>query len=89
MPRGALNGEISFERRLCKVKDRIGYFHMWEQYSKTIEASPFDVFNRVFGIVEFETGVERVDPTDIQFIDEENQALKDINKYQKWSLCSY
>lgn len=62
--------------RPCKIGDRTGYFHMWEQYSKPLAASllvggePAGVFSQIFGIVEFEDGtVERVHPTGIQFCD--------------------
>lgn len=72
--------------RACKVKDRTGYFHMWEQHSKPLAASPLrggapaGVFSKVYGIVEFEDGtVGRVDPTEIQFCDEVNVMLRDFD----------
>lgn len=89
MSKGALDGEISFERRLCKVDDEYGHFHMWEQYSKPLEASPFiggapaGVFSKVYGIVEFADGMRRVDPTDIRFVDDENKYLKILNERMK------
>lgn len=67
--------------RLCKVGDRIGYFHSWEHYSKPIEASPLiggapaGVFSCIFAIVEFSDGVERVAPTRVYFCDESNAFL--------------
>lgn len=66
---------ISYSRRLCKVRDRHGYFHCWEQYGDVIApglvigSHPGGQFSRIFGIVEFEEGVERVDPTKIKFLD--------------------
>lgn len=66
---------ISYERRPCEVGDRHGYFHCWEQYSDVITpglaigSHPGGQFSRIFGIVEFEEGVERVDPTQIKFLD--------------------
>lgn len=72
--------------RLCKVGNDIGYFHTWEHYSEPIPASPFvggapsGVFSKVFGIVEFENVVRRVDPTDIVFNDEKNTFLNGVNK---------
>lgn len=73
--------EVSWTTRLCKVGDKLGYFHTWEHYSKPLEASPLvggapaGVFSKVFGIVEFSDSVERVDPTDIQFCDETSGIL--------------
>lgn len=50
------------ERRNCEVEGEVGYFHTWEHFADTIEAS------RVYGIVEFGDGsVKRVDPTKIIF----------------------
>lgn len=34
------NCEIRWENRLCKVDDKLGYFHTWEHYSRPVEASP-------------------------------------------------
>lgn len=79
--RSGLSMEIKQERRLCTVNGETGYFHTWEHYSKPLEASPLvagapaGVFSKIFGIVEFEDGVRRVDPTDIKFCDEENEML--------------
>lgn len=81
-----LTMEIKQERRLCTVKGETGYFHTWEQYSKPIEASPLvggapaGVFSKIFGIVEFEDEVRRVDPWVIKFCDEENEMLRVFNK---------
>lgn len=75
--------------RLCEVDDEFGYFHMWENYSRPIDASPLvvgapaGVYSRVYGIVEFTTGVRRVDPTKIKFCDEEHAALCAMQKYIK------
>lgn len=77
---------IRQETRLCKVGDELGYFHVWEFFSKPLEASPMiggapaGVFSKMFGIVEFTDGVRRVDPTDICFCDEDNRMLKEIAK---------
>ena len=74
---------IMHERRLCKVDDKIGYFHCWEHFSKpvsaglTIGSPPAGVISYVVGIVEFADGVERVDPTEIKFCDEKHAAICD------------
>ncbi len=84
-----LNMQIEWKTRLCKVKDKPGYFHAWEHYSKSLEASPLiggspaGVFSKVFGIVEFSDGVSRVDPLDIIFCDEDNAMLSEIEKMRK------
>lgn len=76
-----LTMEIKQERRLCTVNGETGCFHTWEQYSKPVEASPFvgeppaGVFSKIYGIIEFEDGVRRVDITEIKFCDEENEML--------------
>ena len=75
LPKYHLETQIKVERRLCTVKGETGYFHTWEQYSKPLAASPLiggepaGVFSKIFGIVEFEDGIRRVDPTDIKFCD--------------------
>lgn len=85
-----LNMTIEHPTRLCVVKDEVGYFHMWEHYSKPLPASPMvggqpaGVFSKVFGIVEFKDGVRRVDPTDIAFRDEENNFLSTIDADTDW-----
>lgn len=78
-----------FERRLCKVKNELGYFHCWEHYSEPVPAglaigsSPAGFVSYVSGIVEFEDGVRHVDPTEIKFCDEENATLCAWNKHEK------
>lgn len=73
---------ITHPTRLCKVSGEYGYFHTWEQFSKPVEASPLiggapaGIMSCVYGIVEFRDGVRRVCPTHIQFVDEDNEALK-------------
>ncbi len=73
--------------RGCTVNGRPGYFHLWEQYSQPVAASlliggePAGVIARVFGIVEFSDGVERVEPYKIKFVDEENTNLA---TYEEW-----
>ena len=80
---------IRQETRLCKVNGRHGYFHTWEHYSKPVEASPLvggapaGVISQVFGIVEFEDGVHRVQPYDIKFLDEEKEFLHILNEREK------
>lgn len=80
---------LKYERRLCKVKSELGYFHCWEHFSKpvpaglTIGSPPAGVIRYVLGIVEFEDGIRRVDPTEIKFCDEEHTNLCALNKYEK------
>ena len=72
---------IVHQTRDCTVDGRPGYFHLWEQYSNPVPASPLvggapaGVIAQVFGIVEFSDGVERVQPYKIKFTDEENIGL--------------
>lgn len=81
-----INATIELRTRLCRVGDELGYFHVWEFFSKPLEASPMiggapaGVFSKMFGIVEFTDGVRRVDPSDICFCDEDNRMLKEIAK---------
>lgn len=80
---------LKYERRLCKVKNELGYFHCWEHSSEqvpdglTIGPPPAGVISYVKGIVEFEDGVRCVDPTEIEFCDEEHANLCALNKYEK------
>ncbi len=84
-----LSIDVEWVTRLCNVGERTGYFHCWEYYSKPLEASPLiggdpaGVFSKVFGIVEFTDGVERIGPTDIRFCDEENEMLRGFGKKRK------
>lgn len=79
---------MQWNTRLCTAKGKRGYFHTWEHFSKPLPASPLvggepaGVFSRVFGIVEFKDGVQRIDPTDIIFHDRENDELKMIEEYE-------
>lgn len=63
---------IKKELRLCKVGKETGYFHCWEQYSDviapglTVGSHPGGQYSRVFGIVEFDDGVERVSAEKIE-----------------------
>lgn len=81
-----LNLTVEHPTRLCVVRDEVGYFHMWEHYSKSIPASPImggepaGTFSKVFGIVEFKDGVKRIDPTEIIFRDETTDILYQIDK---------
>lgn len=88
----ALEMIVKQERRLCKVKEETGYFHAWENYSKPLVAAspmiggePAGVFSKIFGIVEFEDGVRRIDPTEIKFCDEEHDMLSVFNKREELS----
>lgn len=73
---------IEWEKRLCSVDDKTGYFHCWEHWADVVNPSPMiggtpgGQISQVFGIVEFVDGVKRIDPSKIHFIDEENQSLK-------------
>ena len=90
-----LNLTVEHPTRLCVVRDEVGYFHMWEHYSKPIPASPImggepaGTFSKVFGIVEFKDGVKRIDPTEIIFRDETTDILYQIDKdeeIRKWII---
>lgn len=78
---------IKQHTRSCMVEGRPGVFHLWEQYSQPVQASPMiggppaGVVSYVNGIVEFSDGVKRVDPCYIEFTDEEHAALC---AYEKW-----
>lgn len=73
--------QITHEKRLCTVDGRHGYFHCWEQYADviapglTVGSHPGGQYSRVYGIVEFADGIERVGPHRIKFVDEENSCL--------------
>lgn len=81
-----LNMTVGMETRLCIVNGKVGHFHVWEHYSKPLPASPLvggepaGVLSQIFGIVEFEDGTRRVDPTKIIFRDEDTDFLYQINK---------
>lgn len=78
---------IKIRTRDCMVNGRPGYFHTWEQYSEVMPPSPLvgghpgGTIARVVGIVEFPDGVRRVNPYDIEFVDEEHANLVE---YEKW-----
>ena len=78
---------IKQHTRSCMVEGRPGVFHLWEQYSQPVQASPMiggppaGVVSYVNGIVEFADGVKRVDPCCIEFTDEEHAALC---AHEKW-----
>ena len=86
------NIQFVYERRLCKVgsrkKSEFGYFHRWEQYADVIspgmtvyDAHPGGQYARIFGIVEFANGeVRRVEPSHIQFMDEDAEYLRHMNE---------
>ena len=56
---------VKKELRLCKVNEELGYFHCWEQYADvmapglTVGSHQGGQYYRVFGIVEFNDGIER------------------------------
>lgn len=75
--------------RTCMVDGRPGYFHCWEQYSDVIGPSllvgghPGGTVAQVFGIVEFSDGVERVQPYNIKFTDEQSDTLAGYEEFLK------
>lgn len=81
---------IEMPTRLCVVNDRVGHFHLWERYSTPIPASPMiggepaGIFSRVYGIVEFDDSVQRVDPSEIKFRDEDTDFLYRINSTEEF-----
>lgn len=78
---------VTYPTRLCEVKGELGYFHLWEQWSNVVDASPLrgghpgGQIGQVYGIVEFKDGVRRVDPESIKFCDEENASLCSFIKH--------
>lgn len=84
---------VKKELRLCKVSKELGYFHCWEQYGDviapglTIGSNPGGQYSRVFGIVEFDDGIERVSPEKIKFVDETNASLQALNKINREENC--
>lgn len=84
-----MNFEIKCELRLCEVDGKIGYFHTWEHWSNVVDASPLrgghpgGQVGQVYGIVEFQDGIRRVDPVKIKFCDEINDGLTMMaNRYE-------
>lgn len=81
--------KIRYETRGCLVDGRPGLFHCWEHWSNLVDESPLrgghpgGQVSQVFGIVEFDNGVRRVDPVKIKFCDETNAILKDFNEMKK------
>lgn len=77
---------IKKELRLCKVGEEVGYFHCWEQYGDiifpglTVGSNPGGQYSRVFGIVEFDDRVMRIEPSKIKFVDETNNFLSVYSK---------
>lgn len=70
--------------RLCVVDDEYGWFHCWENYAEVIEpgimigSSPGGQLSRIYGIVEFNHGTERILPGKIKFVDDINSVLVGI-----------
>lgn len=81
--------DFKSEKRLCMVKDKLGYLLLFEQYSAPIEPSlmvggyPGGTFSRVFGVVEFSDGVKRVEIDEINFCDEDHDYLCELEKNSK------
>ena len=77
---------VKKELRLCKVGETLGYFHCWEQYGDiifpgiTVGSNPGCQYSRVFGIVEFDDRVARIEPSKIKFIDEVHDYLHECSK---------
>lgn len=69
---------IKKELRLCKVGKELGYFHCWEQYGDI--SNPSCQYSRVFGIVEFDERVSRIEPSKIKFIDGVHDYLHECSK---------
>lgn len=68
--------QFTYCYRPCKVDERKGIFHRWEDYQDvidaglTIESHTSGQISRCYGIVEFEDGkVARIDPRKIVFMD--------------------
>ena len=88
----AMYGEITYrqERRLCRVDDEYGYFHCWEHYATPVEPSPMvggspgGQFSRVYGIIEFEKEVKRIEPGKIKFCDDDHATLRVMNETIQW-----
>lgn len=80
------NIAIKKELRLCKVGKELGYFHCWEQYGDVfspglmVGSHPGGQYSRVFGIIEFDDRIERVDPPEIQFVDEIHDFLHECSE---------
>lgn len=77
---------IKKELRLCKVGGEFGYFHCWEQYGDvifhglTVGSNPGGQYSRVFGIVEFDDRVMRIEPSKIKFVDGVHDYLSAYSK---------
>lgn len=77
---------VKKELRLCKVGETLGYFHCWEQYGDVISpgiavgSHPGGQYSRVFGIVEFDDRVTRIEPSKIKFIDDVHDYLNECSK---------
>ena len=77
---------VKKELRLCKVGEKLGYFHCWEQYGDVIfpgiavGSHPGGQYSRVFGIVEFDDRVSRIEPSKIKFVDEVHDCLRAYSK---------
>lgn len=85
---------IRHETRLCKVDDRLGYFHCWSHEAYpiapgiTIGSHPGGQSSTTVGIVEFSDKVEYVQPDKIHFVDEQNAMLNEMNNNMKGKTCT-
>lgn len=76
---------VEWATRLCEVNGELGYFHTWETWSNVVDASPLrgghpgGQISQLYGIVEFVSGVKRVDPAQIKFCDELHAGLAVMN----------
>ena len=76
---------ITQERRLCKVENRLGYFHCWSHEANVISpglaigSHPGGQFSTTLGIVEFSNGIEKIEPELIKFVDAENEMLNELS----------
>lgn len=93
-----LDVENGTRLRLVEVNGRPGYFLHWEDYSYPFITAnmgegdyPPGWMKQTYALIEFSDGVERVDPTDVKFVDDINESLapfekKDDNLYPKKDL---
>ena len=72
---------IKPERRLCKVNGEYGYFHCWEHS----ESYRQHIYGRseTLAIIEFEDRVERIQPWEVKFVDDENRILHWMNERER------
>lgn len=66
-----INMNMTLPTRLCEVKGELGYFHLWEQWSNVVDASPL------------RGGHPGGQPASIKFCDEENATLCSLVKHNE------